>query len=49
MTPDELEAYREYMRKAKAKSREGKPPEKDKRGFRDRSEYMREYRKRNKE
>ena len=48
MTPEELEANRAYMRKKKAESREGKPPEIDKRKNRDRAEYMREYRKRNK-
>tara|TARA_R110002153_G_C13332612_1_gene498566 strand:- start:5625 stop:5993 length:369 start_codon:yes stop_codon:yes gene_type:complete len=45
MTPDELETYRAYMRKKKRESREGKPPEVDKRTKRDRAEYMRERRK----
>jgi len=41
------EELREYNRNAKARSRQGKPPEKDKRGYRkrDRAKYMREYRK----
>ena len=34
MTPEEREANAVYMREAKAKSRAGKPPEKDKRGYR---------------
>ena len=45
MTPDELEKYRAYMRQKKRESREGKPPEIDKRKKRDRAEYMRERRK----
>ncbi len=51
MTPDELEAHRDYMRKAKAKSRAGKPPEKDNRTNRqrDRTPYMREYRRKEKD
>jgi len=48
MTPEEREANREYMRKAKARSRLGKPPEKDKRKKRDRAAYQRAYRARKK-
>ena len=48
MTPDELEKSRAYMRKKKAESREGKPPEIDKRKHRDRAADMRKSRKRNK-
>ena len=48
MTPDEIQTYRAYMRQKKAESRVGKLPEIDKRKNRDRAEYMREYRKRNK-
>jgi hypothetical protein len=45
MTPDELEKNRAYMRQKKRESREGKPPEIDKRTKRDRTEEMRERRK----
>jgi len=45
MMPDELEAYRAYMRQKKRESRKGKPPEVDKRKKRDRAKYMRERRK----
>jgi len=48
MSPDELEEYRAYMRQKKAESRERNPPEVDKRKNRDRSAYMREYRKKQK-
>ncbi len=44
LSPSELETRRAYMREAKRKSREGKPPEKDNRKHRDRAAYMREYR-----
>ena len=44
MTPDELIAHRAYMREAKRRSRADKPPEVDKRGYRDRRGYMCEYR-----
>ena len=45
MTPDELEKNRVYMRQKKRESREGKPPEIDKRTKRDRTEEMRKRRK----
>tara|TARA_R110000850_G_scaffold99302_1_gene205773 strand:- start:55 stop:237 length:183 start_codon:yes stop_codon:yes gene_type:complete len=45
MTPEELEKNRAYMRQKKRESREGKPPEIDKRTKRDRTEEMRERRK----
>ena len=34
LTPEEVEARREYIRVAVAKHRKNKPPEKDKRGYR---------------
>ena len=54
MTPDELEAHREYMRKKKAESRANRDePEKDPRLYSDRKDdraaYMRAHRKRKKE
>ena len=45
LSESEAAQRREYNRIAKARSRAGKPPEKDARGYRDRAEYMREYRK----
>ena len=50
MNAKELAAHREYMKKKKSESRAKKSePEKDSRGYRDRAEYMREYRKKQKE
>ena len=43
LSPEDQEKRREYMREAKRKSREGKPPEIDKRTYADRSEYKRKY------
>jgi hypothetical protein len=49
MTPEELKAYREYMRTKKAESRARRSePEKDYHGPRSRAEDMRRYRKRKK-
>ena len=45
LSESEAAQRREYNRLAKARSRAGKPPEKDARGYRDRAEYMRKYRK----
>ena len=50
MNPEELKVHREYMQKKKAESRaKSTEPEKDNRGYRNRAEYMREYRKNPKE
>lgn len=51
LTPEEAEAQRKYDREAKARSRKGKPPERDNRGYRkrpDKAAYMRERRAREK-
>jgi hypothetical protein len=44
LTPEEAEARRARDRLIKNAQREGKPAEKDKRGYRDRKEYMKAYR-----
>jgi len=49
LTPEQADARRQYMRRAKARSRQGKPSEADKRTAEDRRDYWREQKRKKRE